>query len=135
WMLRRADRVVASGPSEADRLRRAGVREGQIAVIPPGVAVPPTQTPDVREIRRGLGLPEGARVVLAAGPFERYKGGYEAVWAFDIVSQLFDNLHLVLAGGGGELPRLRRFAAELRGGRRVRFTGPVPDVAGLLSVA
>jgi glycosyltransferase involved in cell wall biosynthesis len=132
WLLRRADRVVAADRGEAERLRRLGVPDERLAVVPPGVEPPQRhggRTP------RALGLPDEARMVLVIGPLERYKGGYEAVWAFDMLGQLVPDLHLVLAGEGAEIPRLRRFAAQLRGGSRVHFVGRQRELAPLLAEA
>lgn len=135
WVLRRADRVVAAGRAETEQLRMLGVRDERIAVVPPGVEARQLHSFDAGQIRRRLGLPEGARMVLVVGPLERYKGGYEAIWAFDMLGQIFPDLHLVLAGDGRELPRLQRFADQLRGGQRVHFAGPQRDVAPLLAAA
>jgi glycosyltransferase involved in cell wall biosynthesis len=134
WLLGRADRVVASDRAEAERLRLVGVTDERLAVVPPGVETRPLQPSTARESRTRT-LPDGARMVLVIGPLERYKGGYEAVWAFDMLGQIFPDLHLVLASGGAEVPRLRRFAAQLRGGDRVHFVGRQRDLTPLLAEA
>jgi glycosyltransferase involved in cell wall biosynthesis len=132
--LRRADRIVSSGAAETLRLRQLGIPEDQIAVIPPGVVPPSPPLPRV-EICRRLGVAEAVRLIVVVGPLQRYKGGYEAIWAFDILGQLFDDLHLVLVGEGRERLRLQRFAAELRGGERVHVVGWQADVSSLVAAA
>jgi glycosyltransferase involved in cell wall biosynthesis len=131
WFLKHCGRVVAVGQAEAEAYQRVGVPAGRIVVAPPGVAVPadlpaPAQLP---------GLPETGRVVLAVGPLTRHKGHREAVWAFDILRCLYDDVHLVIAGTGPDEERVRRFAQTIRLANVVHFPGPVRDLGPWLARA
>lgn len=61
--LRRADRVIAARPINAERLRRHGVPEDRLATLPPAVPIRDS-VPTRDEARRRLGLPLDAAVVL-----------------------------------------------------------------------
>src|SRR5207247_81685 len=58
WLLKRADRVLATGPAEASRCREQGAVEAAIQIVLPGVLPMATERPDLPE------LPPTARVVL-----------------------------------------------------------------------
>jgi Glycosyltransferase len=70
---------------------------------------------------------EGKRVLMTLGRVvaaERYKGFDEVL---DIMPALDDDISYVIAGGGNDLPRLRRKAAALGISGRVVFTGLIPE--------
>jgi glycosyltransferase involved in cell wall biosynthesis len=79
--------------------------------------------------RQALGLPATARLLVGVGPLEPAKGLRDAVWAFNILQALYDDLHLVLLGSGSDEARLRQFARAIHAGGRVHFAGPRTDVA------
>ncbi len=131
WLLRRADRVVVEGTAAADRCLRAGLADEKVVVVPPGVtAAHGTAAPSP--------LPEDAapcRALLCAGRLEAHKGFRDAIWAFDVLRYLHDDLHLLLAGDGPERPRLERFTGRIRAVGRVHFAGMRPDVPALMGAA
>ena len=130
WLLRRAAAVVAFGESEADRCRRLGVRPDRVAVVAPGVR--PASFSPLPSAERGGGegeeVPPG-RLLFCAGPIEPHKGFRDAVWALDILHYLYDDLHLVLAGGGSDRPRVEEFANAIGVADRVTFLGQRPDLS------
>jgi glycosyltransferase involved in cell wall biosynthesis len=135
WLVRRADRVVASHPAEAERLRRLGVPPERVADVPPAVAVPAETATSRVEVCRAAGVPVGARLVVGVGPFERHKGFREGVWALDILKGLYPGLHLLLVGPCPDRPRLEQFATALGTTGRVHFLGPRPDLTPFLAQA
>jgi glycosyltransferase involved in cell wall biosynthesis len=136
WLDRRllplCSRVTAAGATEAGRCRQFGLPADRVAVVPPGV-VCNAAAPGVA--RRALGLPASARLIVGVGPLEPGKGFHDAVWAFNILQGLYDELHLVLIGAGPEEERLRRFARSIQTGGRAHFVGPQAFVAGYLADA
>jgi glycosyltransferase involved in cell wall biosynthesis len=124
--------VTAADAAEAERYRQVGLSADRVAVVPPGVALPVVQ-PGVA--RQALGLPASARLIVGIGPLEPGKGFRDAIWAFNILQGLYDELHLVLLGGGPDEPRLRQFARQIHAAGRVHFAGPRMDVAGWLADA
>jgi glycosyltransferase involved in cell wall biosynthesis len=129
WLMRRAETIVAFGASEADRYRRLGVRAERIAVVAPGVRSAAAPDGSAR-----AEVPTG-RLVFGVGPLEPHKGFRDAVWALDILHYLYEDLTLVLAGGGSDRQRLEQFARAGGPGRRVLFLGHRPDLAPWLHAA
>jgi glycosyltransferase involved in cell wall biosynthesis len=130
WLVLRADRVTAADEAEAALYRALGLSPERVARTPPGVA--PTA---------GLGrppqpgLPDSARAVVCVGRLEPHKGFRDAVWAFDILRHLYDDLHLVVVGEGPEREALERFARTIAATDRVHVVGPQADVYGWLGRA
>jgi glycosyltransferase involved in cell wall biosynthesis len=135
WLVRRADRVVAAHPAEAERLRRLGVPPERIAEVGPAVAVPAGTGMSRPEVCRAVGVAVAARLVVAVGPFERHKGLREGVWALDILKGLYPELHLLLVGPCPDRPRLEQFATALGTTGRVHFLGARPEVTPFLEQA
>jgi glycosyltransferase involved in cell wall biosynthesis len=130
WLLRHCARVIAFGQGEHDAYLRLGVPAQRLSVVPPAVAILAEAEP-----ARMPGLPDEARVVLAVGPIERHKGHRDAVWAFDILRCLYDDLHLVIAGSGSDEMRVRRFTDSIRLTQVVHFPGVVGDLRPWLARA
>lgn len=130
-----ADRVTASGAVEAARCRKIGVELERLTTIPPGVEIEAQGEPDRAAFLRELRIPINARLLMAAGPLEPSKGYLDAVWSFDIMRYLMDDLHLVLIGSGSAQARLAQFARDMESTSHVHFTGPRMDMPGLLGLA
>lgn len=128
--------TVAVSPTVAGRLRRWGVPEERIHVVPNGIDAPAFRF-DARSrhsTRARLGLAPDAFVVGGVGrlvPGKRFDVLVRAVAALP-------GVRLVLAGEGPELAALRALAEHLGAADRVRFlgacgaSGPGPDVPALL---
>ncbi len=128
WLLQRAQGVIAFGAAEAERYRRLGVAETRLSIVSPAMPVPtgavkPAELP---------GITSNDRVLLGLGPIEQHKGFREAVWTFDILRHLYDDVHLVLAGDGMDLPRVERFARQIDVRDHVHFLGGCAEPASLL---
>ena len=137
WLARRglsaAARVTARTPAEADRYKALGV--SRVVVIPPGVgpAAPPA---DPAALRAELGVPPAARLVVAAGRFDAAAGLRTAVWAFDVLKYVGQDVFLLLVGDGPERGREERFARAVGfDDYRVRFAGSRADVPAVLALA
>ncbi len=126
---------VAARPAEMEHYRGLGVPAAKTIEVPVGVplATPPTM-PHAAWCC-SLGLPQNARIIVGIGPLEAARGFHDAVWAFDILHFLYDDLHLLLVGSGSQKERLREFAHITRSTQRVHFLGDVADVDELLGHA
>jgi glycosyltransferase involved in cell wall biosynthesis len=129
WLLRHAAGVVAFSNAETDVYRWLGTEATRLVTAHPGVA---SEARSSERLPLSLEVSADARLVLCVGPLQKHKGFYDAIWALDILSFLFNNLQLVLVGTGPERERLQRFAHATGPDRRVHFTGPVPDLQPLL---
>ncbi len=130
-IFRLAEGVIAVSRALAEYLvQRLGVAEERIRVVYRGVdrkAFPPASGAVRREVRRRLGIPEGAPVfVLVARP-RPYKGHALAVEA---ISRL-PEAHLLLVGAEPAPPWLDAVAGKAR----VHLLPPTPDPAPFLQAA
>jgi glycosyltransferase involved in cell wall biosynthesis len=126
WMDRQLFRrvgVIAWGEAEASRYRALGVAPNKVHVLPPAV-----EPAGEVGLAQSHGIPPQARVILGVGPIEPHKGFREAVWAFDILAQIYSDLYLVIAGRGSDRPRVEAFARSIHVEHRVHFLGPVDDL-------
>jgi len=131
----RAEYVVATSSAEVERCMRLGLPAEKVVLIPPGVRSAAMQKGAEKTLRQVLHLNDAIRLILCVGPLEHDKGYLEAIWAFDILSYLYDNLHLVVVGGGPYRERMERFVHDIQCAGRVHFIGPQPEAARLLSEA
>lgn len=124
-MLRRADIVTAPSSDTARRLVRIqGVPEGKIRKLPwpldPEFA---EFAKHAEKLSRPAGFPRG-QVVLSVGRWsaiERYKGADLLIQAVAELADDFPELHLVLAGSGDDLIRLKQQARNSDAEERVHF--------------
>lgn len=128
WLLAHAADVIAFGNAEAERYRRLGVAPTCLTVVSPATPVAsgdakPAEIPGVRA---------DDRVLLGLGPIAQHKGFREAVWTFDIVRHLYENVHLVLVGEGPDRPRVEQFARQIGVGDSVHFVGNRRETAPFL---
>jgi glycosyltransferase involved in cell wall biosynthesis len=137
WLLRRTERVVVSGPAEAERCRRQGIRDDRLTRIAPGVEAPAGEAASVQSTEYSvLGtLYSVTKTLMGIGPLERHKGFRDAVWALDILRSLHDDLQLILVGDGPDRPAINNFAWTAEVSDRVHLLGNRADVPQLLAGA
>jgi glycosyltransferase involved in cell wall biosynthesis len=78
------------------------------------------------ELRRSLGIPLAAEVVLSVSRLHPQKGGMEALMAFHLAALKRPDLHYIIAGSGPDESRLREYASKLPSINRIHFIGGVP---------
>jgi glycosyltransferase involved in cell wall biosynthesis len=132
WLLRKVDRFIAFGPAMAETYRRLGLPPGKIRIVPPGVEA---ACNGLGSIAHGQMMAPGIRWIVCAGPLEAHKGHRDAIWAFDVLQFLYDDVRLLLVGSGSCRERLERFAAATGSGLRVQFSEPTPDLGQVLARA
>lgn len=117
WVGRRAfTRWVATTQAVRDALRRAGVDEARIVLIPNGVelsALPSLPRP--LPVRRFLYLGRLSTNINRDSP--------GLIRAFDRLAGEFEDAELALVGGGDLLEETRALAASCRHARRIRVPG------------
>ncbi len=133
WLHGRAATVVLSRTAELERLRSLGMRREGLHVVLPGVeeTVNEAEQDVVARIPRSA----GQRYVACVGPFLSHKGFYDALWAFDIVRRIHDNVHLLMVGAGSDRIRLQRFVRAMGAEQQVHWLGPLDDIRPVLQAA
>jgi glycosyltransferase involved in cell wall biosynthesis len=137
WLLRRAARVVAV----AEVVRRETIElfrlpAGHVVTIPNGVdAGRLTPSADRSAVRRRLGIPPGAGVVLSLGALSWEKDPHEHLEVTaPLLARQGDLVHLV-AGDGPLRPALEATVHRRGLAGRVRLLGGRSDVPDLLAAA
>jgi glycosyltransferase involved in cell wall biosynthesis len=131
WLLSRTQGAIAFGTAEAERYRQVGVSDMRLTIVAPAV-------PDAAAFVKPAELPgvtANDRVLLGLGPIKRHKGFREAVWTFDILRHLYDDVHLVVVGDGPDRCRVEQFARQIGVRNHVHFVGRCDDTASLLQRA
>jgi len=117
----RGDEVLAQvNPQSLEKLRfwRNGIDLDRLR---------PADAEQKAGLRRVLGLPDDAFVLLTASRLAAWKRVDRAIGALPQALAAAPNVLLVVVGDGEERVNLERQAAELGVAQRVRFTGAVPQ--------
>jgi glycosyltransferase involved in cell wall biosynthesis len=133
---RRVDGVFCPAINIADALRRRGIPDKELRVIPSGIdpdSFPLLDDSDRRAARESLGLPEGSTVLLHFGWDWRIKGGELFLLATEELLRRDGEDLIALAQRGGEeaTDAARRLGIE----DHVRVIGMVSDVRELFGAA
>jgi glycosyltransferase involved in cell wall biosynthesis len=136
WQLRAAQRTpqfIANSHAGARYVvKTLNVDAAKVRVISNGIELSPPQA-DRREWRRRLEIDEASFVACMVANVHANKDHETLLRAWSIVVQQM-NAVLVLAGRHyGAYESLAQLTNELGIANNVRFTGPVSDIAGLLS--
>jgi glycosyltransferase involved in cell wall biosynthesis len=133
-LLRAATQVVAlTGEARDDLHQRLGVSPEKLRVIPNGVPASHFPATDARRranLRRDLGLPQGAPVAVVVGALSAEK---DPALALSAAAEVPD-LQLIFVGDGPLRSELTRLAATIAPGR-VRLLGALEDPSPLLGAA
>ena len=133
---RRIDRYVAISAEIRGKLEEAGVDPDRIVAVPNGIDVErygPVSAAAREELRRALGLPAGALLLIYTGRLAISKGVMTLIEVWREIAPEFPAAHLVLAGTGrGSFddcePELRAFVDRHGLAQRVTLTGSVANV-------
>ena len=126
WMRRfydSCDRVLA--PSELTRrvLTQTYAVRAPITVVPTGIPAPPYVLARPADVKRDLGLPPDARILLFVGRLAPEKNLDVLLRAFAQICERTVDTYLILAGSGKSQSLLEGRARTLGVHRRMRFTG------------
>ena len=126
WALRRADRVVGGSSGVAEACRRAGVVDGRIDVVPPGIEPVAGSGLSRDELAARLGLRPDTIWTLCVAPLDPAAHVDRLLWAIDQLGVVHKGLEHVLVGAGPLLARVRRRARLQRLAERL-FVFPTLD--------
>jgi glycosyltransferase involved in cell wall biosynthesis len=131
----RADRVIAISDAVADALRRGGVHDERITVIPSGTDLDALAGTAPAGVRERLGWPADTPLLVNVGALTPEKGHATLLRAAAALRATRPDARWVVAGDGPERSHLARLAAALGVQDTVTFLGHVDDVAALLADA
>ncbi len=128
-LVKTADRLIASTPRELETLRDLYAADpAKIAIVPCGVNLETFRPVDRTAARKRLGFGD-EKIVLFVGRIEALKGLDQLIKSLTAVH--LPRITLVVVGGddnaSAEVARLKGLAQNLRAGRSIEFTGPVPQ--------
>jgi glycosyltransferase involved in cell wall biosynthesis len=131
-----SDRVIVV--SEFEKTAFVGGKAdiaAKVVTVYNGIDLSRTPRPDTTLVRQGLGLPANRRrfVGVVAG-LRPEKDIHSFLRAAKAVSNTFDDVHFLIVGDGGEMNRLKDYAATLGISERCLFTGFRSDAFDLTSI-
>ncbi|MGC9223215.1 MAG: glycosyltransferase family 4 protein [Terracidiphilus sp.] len=114
-----------------------GITRAPNAVVRNGVEVRPVDPERGAQFRQRFGIPANDLVIAQVCWMVEAKGVRIMLQAFEILLRLHRGVHLLLVGGGEELPKYRQLAADLGISGSVTFTGIVsnPTESGLFDTS
>jgi glycosyltransferase involved in cell wall biosynthesis len=141
WAMRRAHALVGVSEFVVRSLVANGFPAGKVhAVLNAIDAAAWDPSLDPAPVRRELGLPASAPVLVSVSRLFHWKGHADLLRALALVHRDVPEARLVVVGGeyppgGRYTDEMRALAAQLGVADRVLFTGHRPDVARLLAAA
>ena len=103
--------------------------------IPPGIALPKMASLTRQQFLAEQQLSKNSTLIAVAGPLVRSQCVDEAIWDFELVRTLDENVRLLVFGDGPDRHRLERFARLTSEPSAIRFLGYRPDFRELLPLA
>lgn len=98
-----------------------------------GISTPPTAGISREKFLAEQLLPADAKLIAVAGPLVRSQQIDEAIWHFELIRTLDENVRLMIFGDGPDRHRLERFTRLTSEPSAVRFLGYRRDFRELLS--
>ena len=120
--------IISPSPDLTGRLGALGIDTGKIGLVPNTVDAgfsTDVTSDDVDNLRTRLGITKEKTIVLAMGRMVYVKGFSYLIEAFRKVAEDFDNVLLVLAGGGLLYDELKKQVKKLDIAERVIMPGAV----------
>ena len=117
--------VAVAGASDCERCVQQGV-------APPQIVLPAVKRCQDPLIEKGPDTFFPFFRIVCVGNLERDEGFRQAVWAFDLVRQVYSHATLQIVGVGSQLDELHALAHGLQNASHVQFLGSCADVTNVL---
>lgn len=133
WLARFTNVIVVNSEGVLDFYQKSGLPSERFRLIPNGVVTNDGQPQITREeFIRGLGIPDGARLIGVIGRLWPQKRVHDLIWAADLLKSVRTDAHVLIVGDGPERARLERFRDRLQVADRVHFLGHRADLSAWL---
>ena len=129
------DRVVGNSCAVVEFLRRAGIPDDRLALIPSGIADEEPPPVDPARVRAELGWPGDAPLILFAGRLAPQKGVADLIAALDLLQHVRPDVRALIVGDGPLRQTLEDTAHAFDLDGMVKFLGHRDDVPRLLAAA
>ena len=124
-VIRNCDQVVAVSKALKGAAERLEIPKKDIQVVYSGCDVMTFRNMGKRRsVKKKIGLPIDALILMYVGSIERDKGLYELFHVFDVLSKRHAKLHLVMIGKGPDKLSLNALAREHGLARKILDPGP-----------
>ena len=142
WLLRKADCFVAVSKQIEAEFQNSGVPKEKIRYIPMGIDTDrfyPASEEQTNELRKRLSLPTGKVIINYSGRLVRGKGVEFLLHAWEEISHLHPQVHLLIVGSGqnwfaGYEHTLKAFVQSQGLTESTTFTGYVENRDALYSI-
>lgn len=124
--------IVGCSNAVVRPLRLDGIPESRLRVIHNGVDPERVRAGEARGLRRSLGVPPEALLIVSVGALIHLKGFDMVIRALATVRTRGVDAHLAIVGDGPERETLQQLAAELGLKNRVHFLGHQNNVGAIL---
>jgi len=137
WVQRQTDQYIAvSHAAEKAMIERESWLAGKVVVIPNGISAPdPATLAPAAEIRRKLGVPRDALLIVCAARLAREKDVATLVEAMGPVAAQIPGAWCVVAGEGPERQALEGQIREAPWGRQILLPGFREDAVSIIRAA
>lgn len=137
WLARFTDVMITMNAEDYEAAKKIKLRHGGAVYKVSGVGIDTQrfrdQTVDKTTVRRSLGLPDGAVVVISVGGLVAAKNVLLSIRA--LAQAANPSMHLLVCGTGPELRHLRATTKDLGVAEQVHFLGFRSDIPQLLQAA
>lgn len=135
WKYGRAHAIIAISRAVATALEASGIARERIEIIPSGVDLTRTFEPASHATLRGLGVPDGAPLVVQVSQLVGHKDPVTFVRAVAAARARVPALRALLIGEGALRPQVEAAITECGVGDVLRLTGYRRDADALLAAA
>lgn len=138
WFYSRVDHFICNSRATADAVQQSQpwLTDSDLTVM--YNPIPPQDQPSSKDVdlwREELDITPDDLVIISVGRLDRDKGHIYLLEAFEKVLKSYPMARLLIAGEGGERPRLEAKAVELSIEKRLVFCGFVNDPTPLYRLA
>jgi len=126
-ILMHASKVIALNKKEAEQIKKMGVENVKIEIIPNGIDISEySNLPCKGEFKKKYSIKENERIILYLGRIHKIKGVDLLIEAFSLLCCKLDNIKLVIIGpDNGFLPTLKKQINNYKLENKVLFLGPL----------
>jgi len=135
WLASQVDRLVVGSSKLSHEYAKRGVASEKLIVAQPAIGRIPESSLSREQMLTALKLPTDSQVIVVAGSLKRSQLVDEAIWCFELIRALNEQVVLLIFGEGPDRERLERFTRLVSEPAVVKFMGYRDDFRHWLSKA